>query len=175
MDKKNERITELRMKLNLTMEAFGERIGLSRQSISNIENGRRSVTNRMVMAVCREFGVSEAWLEDGTGEMFKSATSEEKLLDLAVQLGIGESFRKRLINALLRLSEDELARAEQFVNELAREQAEAGAAEARLSDSDEEEIRRKAEDYANQLRAEKIAEARSSASQGDYLSEAREA
>lgn len=66
----NERVKELRKTLNLTMEKFGEQLGVTRSAISNIENGNRNLTDQMLRAICREFCVNENWLRNGVGEMF---------------------------------------------------------------------------------------------------------
>ena len=66
----NERIKELRKFLNLTMEKFGERLGVKKNSISQIESGNRNLTDQMFLAICREFNVNEEWLRTGKGEMF---------------------------------------------------------------------------------------------------------
>lgn len=66
----NERIRELRKSLNLTLEKFGEPIGLKKSALSLIESGRNAVTPQVVKSICREFNVNEEWLRDGTGEMF---------------------------------------------------------------------------------------------------------
>lgn len=66
-----ERIRELRRHLNMTMEEFGARIGLTKSAVSFIESGRNGARDQTVFAICREFGVSEAWLRTGKGEMFE--------------------------------------------------------------------------------------------------------
>lgn len=66
----NERVKELRKVLNLTMEKFGDRLGVKKNSISQIESGNRSLTDQMFLAICREFSVNEDWLRTGSGEMF---------------------------------------------------------------------------------------------------------
>lgn len=66
----NERVKELRKALNLTMEKFGDRLGVKKNSISQIESGNRSLTDQMFLAICREFSVNEDWLRTGSGEMF---------------------------------------------------------------------------------------------------------
>ena len=66
----NERVKEVRKTLNLTLEKFGERIGVTRGSMSNIENGNRNLTEQMTKSICREFGVDYMWLTTGEGEMF---------------------------------------------------------------------------------------------------------
>ena len=65
-----ERIRELRKTLKMTMEQFGEKIGVTKSTISNIENGNRNATEHMVKSICREFNVDYIWLTTGDGEMF---------------------------------------------------------------------------------------------------------
>lgn len=68
----NERIRFLRTTLNLSQESFGEKIGIkSRAHISALENGRRSLTDRVVVDICREFNVNEKWLREGIEPIFK--------------------------------------------------------------------------------------------------------
>lgn len=63
----NERIKLVRNHFKLTMDAFGERVGLKKSAISLMESGRSSVSNSLRRAVCREFNISEEWLKDGIG------------------------------------------------------------------------------------------------------------
>ena len=74
-----ERIRELRRHLNMTMEEFGARIGLTKSAVSFIESGRNGARDQTVFAICREFGVSEHWLRTGEGEMFEQ--TRETVLD----------------------------------------------------------------------------------------------
>lgn len=74
----NTRIKQLRKTLNLTMEEFGKRLGVTRTAISNIESGNRNVTEQMFKSVCREFKVTEDWLRTGEGEMFVSLPDEDE-------------------------------------------------------------------------------------------------
>lgn len=66
-----ERIRELRKHLNMTMDEFGARIGLSKAAISLIESGRNGARDQTIFAICREFGVNEQWLRTGEGEMLE--------------------------------------------------------------------------------------------------------
>lgn len=72
----NDRIKMIRKdpRVNLTMEKFGERIGVRKTTISGIENGAHAVTPQMRRSICREFRVNETWLETGEGEMFLKDT-----------------------------------------------------------------------------------------------------
>ena len=66
----NERIKKLRKTLGLTLEKFGERLGVKRNSVSQWENGINNVSDQVRKSICREFGVNEAWLLSGSGPMF---------------------------------------------------------------------------------------------------------
>lgn len=73
----NERIRELRKHLNLTLEEFGKKVGVTKAAIGRIEKGERSVTDQMFLSICREFNVNEEWLRTGEGEMFTLQEDEE--------------------------------------------------------------------------------------------------
>jgi transcriptional regulator with XRE-family HTH domain len=78
MNDVNERIKILRSEiLGLTMESFAERLGVTRSAISNIESGRRNVSEQVFRAIIREFGVREDWLRNGEGEALHSSESKE--------------------------------------------------------------------------------------------------
>lgn len=72
----NERLNKIRKTLNLTMEKFGECIGVSKTTISGIETGRRNLTEHMLKSISREFNVNEDWLRNETGEMFNTPNDE---------------------------------------------------------------------------------------------------
>ena len=73
----NSRIRKLRKTLDLTQQAFADRIGLKQNSVALIEGGKRNISDYSVRVICREFGVNEAWLRTGEGEMFMPAPSNE--------------------------------------------------------------------------------------------------
>lgn len=81
----HDRIKLLRKKLGLTQEKFGEKIGLKKNSISQIENGVNSLTEQLLLSICREFNVNEEWLRNGAGEMFNPIPEEDE-----VALYVGE-------------------------------------------------------------------------------------
>lgn len=73
----NERIRKLRKQLNLTMEKFGQKLGVKKNTVSQWESGANSLTDQMFKSICREFNVNEEWLRSGKGEMFMSSTGNE--------------------------------------------------------------------------------------------------
>lgn len=71
----NERVKELRKARGLTLEQFGARLGVGRSTVSAIETGQRSLTRQNLLSICREFGVREEWMRDGTEPMEVSQDS----------------------------------------------------------------------------------------------------
>lgn len=77
----NERIAELRKALKLSQTAFGKQIGLTASGVSNIEVGVREVQERHIKLIISAFpDVSEDWLRNGVGKMFKESSSEAERL-----------------------------------------------------------------------------------------------
>lgn len=101
----NNRIKIMRSELNLKQEDFGKKINLTKFAISNYENGRTGIPDRVISDICREFNVNETWLRTGEGEMF--VNSEISLMQWAgtVLGGSDESFKKRFVNMLSKLNE----------------------------------------------------------------------
>lgn len=116
----NERIKFLRKSLDLTIEKFGNSLGVTRAAISNIENGNRSVTEQMFKAICREYDVREEWLRDGIEPMFEEFSRSEELAIFFADVLKDEddSFRKRFINALAKLDVSDWEIVERFCNSL---------------------------------------------------------
>lgn len=104
----NERVRELRKTLGLTLEKFGERLGVKKNAISAIENGRNSLTDQMTKAICREFGVDYIWLTTGEGEMF--VDTDDDFIERIDRIMAGEDeARKNLFKFMLELSDEDIA------------------------------------------------------------------
>lgn len=104
----NERVKEIRKTLSLTLEKFGERIGVTRGSMSNIENGNRNLTEQMTKSICREFSVDYMWLTTGEGEMF--IDTDDDFIERIDRIMAGEDeARKNLFKFMLELSDDDIA------------------------------------------------------------------
>lgn len=91
-----DRILLLREEHELSQEEFGEKIGVTKSTISLIERKLRNPSERVIRDICREFNVNEPWLRDGAEpkdvavpaeyEYFKAVTQISKSNDkLAMQ------------------------------------------------------------------------------------------
>ena len=89
-----ERIRELRKKhLKMSMEVFGKRLGVSRDTINNIELNRLARPDQkmsLYKLICSEFGVSEEWLLNGAGDMWDNKEAEYGTLIDRVMTGENE-------------------------------------------------------------------------------------
>lgn len=104
-----ERIRLLRKnELKMTQDDFASKIDISRSNIGNIEIGRIAVTERIIASICREFSVNEEWLRTGNGEMFVPLTRNQLITDFTADLIMEDNtFKKRLVEALAKLDENE--------------------------------------------------------------------
>lgn len=76
----NERIKAIRKKMDLSQEAFGERLGITKSSVSLLESGKNSPSEQTIRLICSEFGINENWIRTGKGDMFEQLTEQEKLM-----------------------------------------------------------------------------------------------
>ena len=105
----NSRIRELRKTLGLTLERFGEPLGVTKTAISRLENGVNGITDQMVKSICREYNVNEEWLVNGTGEMFSEVDREDQIMRWAASVlkEDSSSFRKRFVAMLSSLRDED--------------------------------------------------------------------
>ena len=103
-----ERIREVRKALGLTLEKFGEKIGMKKNPVSQLENGKNSVTEQVVKAICREYNVDYMWLTTGDGEMF--IDTDDDFIERIDRIMAGEDeARKSLFKFMLELSDEDIA------------------------------------------------------------------
>lgn len=84
-----ERVKEIRKTLNLTLEKFGEKLGVGKTAISKIEKDERNLTDQMAKSICREYNVNYDYLVYGEGEMF-SELPKTILDELCLQYGLND-------------------------------------------------------------------------------------
>jgi len=88
----------------MSQEAFGERIALVRSGVSNIESGKRGVSDRIIKLICQEFYVEEDWLLHGKGDMFK--TEDEFYKVIINSLGELDDLDKKMIMEYVKLPKE---------------------------------------------------------------------
>ena len=118
-----DRIKKLRKALGLNQTQFGERIGVKQNTVAVYELGRAIPSESVITLIQREFGVSEAWLRTGEGEMFVPRSREEEIAAFVHDVcgPEGTAFQRRLISLLARLTVDEWTVLERIADKLQNE------------------------------------------------------
>ena len=110
-----ERIKEIRKTLGLTLEKFGDKVGVTKQTVSRIENGINNLTEQMTKSICREFNVDYIWLTTGEGEMF--VESDDDFMERIDRIMVDENdMRRKLFKALLNADDETLQSLEKWID-----------------------------------------------------------
>lgn len=113
-----ERVKKIRKTLGFTLEQFGEKVGVTKQTVSRIENGINNVTDQMTKSICREFNVDYIWLTTGEGKMFVENDDEfRKKIDHI--MASEDDTRKIIFKSLVDASDDDIAVIKQFIKNTA--------------------------------------------------------
>lgn len=111
----NERVKEVRKTLGLTLEKFGDRLGIKKAAVSKIEKGENSLTDANKKAICREFSVDYMWLTTGEGEMF--VETDDDFFERIDRIMAGENeTRKNMVKMLLYASDDDIKAFDRLVD-----------------------------------------------------------
>lgn len=111
-----ERIKTIRKTLGLTLEKFGEKLGVTKVAISNIEKENRNLTEQMALAICREYNVNYDYLISGDGEMFDNLP--ETILDELCQQYDLDDYDRFLVELYISLPPELRAAAKNKAREL---------------------------------------------------------
>lgn len=114
-----ERVKAIRTEKKMTMEQFGEKLGVQKSAISKIEKDKVNLTEQMFLLICREFGVNEVWLRTGEGgieNMFTKLNDDDRYSINLGKLSITENqLAKNMLNAIAEASPEKLKHIEEFM------------------------------------------------------------
>ena len=121
----NERLLELRKHLKLNQADFGSKIGLKQTSVSELEKGKNKISDRVVTDICREYNVSEQWLREGVGPMFRPKKSIHNIIaENAASLIKSDNIEAQVLMAeLSSLPPEALVEAYRFMTNVAKKVA----------------------------------------------------
>lgn len=121
-DKMNDRIKELRSALGMNQTEFGKQIGIKQTTVAGYENGTRAPSDAVVLSICREFHVSEAWLRDGIEPMYVAMDDSDELNRIFEEIGASDDeLIKAAIRVYWRLDEREKAAIGKLTSDLVAE------------------------------------------------------
>ena len=112
----NERIKKVRTDADLSLKAFGDRIGINASSVLKIEKGDNNPSEQTLRLISSSFKVSYLWLKDGEGEPYLPPDTDDELVE-EVMAGENE-FARKAFRVFARLSDAEWEVIRRIVNEL---------------------------------------------------------
>lgn len=114
-----ERVNAVRRTKEMTMEQFGERIGIQKSAISKIEKDKVNLSDQTVKSICREFGVNEVWLRTGEGgdkNMFTKVSDDDRFsLNLGKLSKSENEMARNMLNAIAEADPEKLKIIEDFM------------------------------------------------------------
>ena len=118
-----KRFKELRTALNMKQGDLAKELTLSQGHVSDIENGRKSLSDQTIEILTLKYNIDEEWLRTGEGEMFLPLDRQDQIAKLTSDLFKEEknSFKERLILALAGLDESEWELLEKIAEKIAKE------------------------------------------------------
>ena len=118
------RIRELRKDhLQMTQQAFADRLGFSQNFIWQIEKGERAPSDRTIADICREFGVREEWLRTGELPIKKSLSRQAEITKFVgdAMKDAKKSDTKRILTALMDATPEEIEAIVSFARRIAEQ------------------------------------------------------
>ncbi len=113
-----ERVNQIRKTLDLTLEKFGEKLGVQKSSISKIEKDRVALSDQMAKSICREYNVNYDYLMYGEGEMFDDLP--QTIVDeLCAQYDLND-FDKALVEMYVSLPAGNRERIKEYMKQLVK-------------------------------------------------------
>lgn len=110
----NNRLKELRNALKMSQESFAEKIGVSRITVSQWENGEKPISKSGLKLLYGSINVNPTWLETGEGVMMKTP---ENPIDSLNNVNLLVELAKRSIDCLDAQTRETIVA---FVTELAK-------------------------------------------------------
>lgn len=110
----NKRINLLRKQLGMIQQDFANKIGVQRVTISWMEKEGNTITKQNIKIICDTFNVSEDWLLNGEGDMFRPADEPDILDRLQQELKL-TSQEMEIIRTFVELSPEQRRMGIEFV------------------------------------------------------------
>ena len=115
-----DRIKAIRKDQQMNQSEFANDLGIPLSNIQSYEIGRRAPSEASIKLICSKYKVNEEWLRTGNGEMKQPRSDNEIIAKFVndVMESRSDDFRKRLINALSQLDEQEWKALEELAKKM---------------------------------------------------------
>lgn len=121
-----ERVKLIRTRADLSQEEFGNRLGMGRGAVYNVEKRVVEPKETFLKLICTTYGVAYEWLISGTGDMYPPKSDEEELAKLLEKLLSGDAdprirkSAKVIIEMLTDLPEEAIEKFGDFAEKIAK-------------------------------------------------------
>ncbi len=114
-----ERFKEVRTYLKMKQGDFAKEIKTTQGHVSDIENKRKNVSDRVVEIICLKYGISEKWIRTGEGEMKIEDCKDNRYLSNVGKLQRADDETiMRWVNAIAETDPKVLKQIEEFMKKL---------------------------------------------------------
>lgn len=93
------RMKKIRDNANINQEAMGNKLLISKSSISKIEKGINNPSDQTIKLVCSEFNVNEEWLRHGIGDPYLKSTHNDLTAKAVALLGRHDPMFEAIVEA----------------------------------------------------------------------------
>lgn len=100
-----ERFKEIRLSLKMKQGDFAKEVKTTQGHVSDIENGRKGVSDRVIEIICLKYGINEEWLRYGTGDMILDTNISYG--EICSKIAIHDERAKKLIMDYYSLSRED--------------------------------------------------------------------
>lgn len=100
-----ERFKKIRKFLDMKQIDFANAIKLTQGHVSDIENKRKCVSDRIIEIICLKYNINEEWLRNGTEPMFNIKTDD--FTEISVEIDKHDAKARQAIIDYWNLSEDD--------------------------------------------------------------------
>ena len=85
-----DRIGEIISTLKIKKVYFAEQLKIDQSYVTQLTNGRRNPSDRLVSDICEKFNISEKWLRTGEGEMFVPIDSDKEFDRICMEIQLSD-------------------------------------------------------------------------------------
>lgn len=99
-----ERIRTIRESMKMSRTEFGKEIGVSSDTINNLERGRIEIREHYINLICKTFNVNYSWMLGESDEMLMSPP--DILTQEAIKKYDLDDFEKTIVEEFVKLDKD---------------------------------------------------------------------
>lgn len=117
----NDRLKQVRIAAGKTQTEFAEAIGLTKNFICLLENGKREPSDRTIRDICNIFKVDEVWLRTGIGSPNIKKSRKEELNAIFSDALEGVSDKDKFLRAVASVPDSAFPALVEFIRTLSAE------------------------------------------------------